>query len=127
MNLLGAVAIMAWSLSLAFCIFWPMRFRSMYRIDGPTEFSGNDMAKHGETAYPREAWVEMQYQANSRGQESPSLPAVISGSDVRDKLGGARYNDAFEMMPATGSFFAGFLGSSGVSKKDKTAEEKEVP
>ena len=31
------------------------------RIDRETEFKGNDLIKHGEAAYPRDAWVEMQY------------------------------------------------------------------
>ena len=33
----------------------------LLRIHRDVEFTGNDLPKHGEAAYPADAWVEMQY------------------------------------------------------------------
>ncbi len=55
------VAIVAWSVALSLAIFLPLSKMGRYRIDRETEFKGNDTVKHGESAYPRDAWVEMQY------------------------------------------------------------------
>ena len=59
-NLLGVVAIIVWSFVLSLIIFLPLKLFGKYRVDKETEFKGNDLIKHGESAYPRDAWVEMQ-------------------------------------------------------------------
>ena len=61
-NLLGLIAIIAWSAVWSVAIFLPLKLLNAYRIDEETEALGNDMIKHGEAAYPAEAWVEMQVQ-----------------------------------------------------------------
>ena len=42
-------------------IFVPLKMMNLLRIDKQAEFRGQDNTKHGEAAYPAEAWVEMQY------------------------------------------------------------------
>ncbi len=70
-NLLGIVAIAAWSFVLSVVIFLPLKKFGMYRIDRETEFRGNDLAKHGESAYPRDAWVELQV------RKEQNVPVVV--------------------------------------------------
>lgn len=60
-NIVGALAIAAWSTFWSLAIFGPLKYFGMLRIDRETEFKGNDMLKHGESAYPAESWVEHQY------------------------------------------------------------------
>ena len=51
------------------------------RIDEETEYSGNDIPKHGESAYPADAWVEMQYNKNLKETESgATVPPNMSGT-----------------------------------------------
>jgi len=59
-NIIGAIAIIVWSTVLSLLIFAPLKYLGKYRIDRETEFKGNDSVKHGESAYPRDAWVELQ-------------------------------------------------------------------
>ena len=53
----------------------------LLRVDLETEESGNDMPKHGESAYPADAWVEMQYKKNVKERErrNSHLPPHMSG------------------------------------------------
>ena len=59
-NVLGAFAIIVWSAAWSTAIFYPLSKYGLYRIDRNTEFRGNDIMKHGEMAYPGDAWVELQ-------------------------------------------------------------------
>ena len=43
------------------------------------EFKGLDQTEHGETAYPVDAWVELQYN-NPEGQRRQSIPSLMQGS-----------------------------------------------
>ena len=52
------------------------------RIDRETEFKGNDQIKHGESAYPRDAWVEMQYQTKIDKQKGPSSNTNQANADA---------------------------------------------
>ena len=52
-------------------MFGGLRLIKKLRIDRETEFKGNDQIKHGESAYPRDAWVEMQYQMKNEKQKGP--------------------------------------------------------
>ena len=56
-NLLGVVAIFSWSAGWSVLIFGGLKWVGMLRIDRDTEFRGNDTVKHGEAAYPVDAWV----------------------------------------------------------------------
>ena len=50
-------------------------------MDKETEYSGNDIPKHGESAYPADAWVEMQYNKNIK-EGTAHLPPQMSGNHV---------------------------------------------
>ena len=60
-QLLGIIAIGAWTTVWSFLLFGMLRLLKLLRIDRETEFRGNDLLKHGESAYPADAWVELQY------------------------------------------------------------------
>ena len=75
-NLLGALTITAWSAIWCIIIFFPLNYFELYRIDRETEFRGNDEIKHGESAYPAEAWVEMQYRGDD-GADENNLPGIV--------------------------------------------------
>ena len=73
-----------------------MKYIKLLRIDRETEFRGNDQIKHGESAYPRDAWVELQYNKRESKPNVGVLPHMTGakpGASVKD------YNNAMEMMP----------------------------
>ena len=51
------VSIFFWSAGWSVLIFGGLKWVGMLRIDRDTEFRGNDTVKHGEAAYPVDAWV----------------------------------------------------------------------
>jgi len=55
-NLTGAAAIMAWSIAISVIIFGVLKKFNMLRIDPIFEINGLDIPKHGEAAYPVEAY-----------------------------------------------------------------------
>ena len=56
-------------------MFGALRAAGMLRVDEETEKSGNDIPKHGEAAYPADAWVEMQYKKNVKeARRNSTLP-----------------------------------------------------
>jgi Amt family ammonium transporter len=56
-NLLGVLAIALWSILWSVIIFGGLKKLKLLRIDHETERLGNDGVKHGESAYPMDAWV----------------------------------------------------------------------
>ena len=110
-NLLGAAAIIAWSALWSVVIFFPLSFFDMLRIDRETEFRGNDLIKHGEAAYPADAWVELQ--DNKDGADANNGPSVMSGTSSNANNTQAGYNDAFAMVPSGGKLMAGLKNSFG--------------
>ncbi|XP_065334224.1 putative ammonium transporter 1 [Cloeon dipterum] len=50
-NAIGAVSIMAWSMSCAFIIFYLLKVFEVLRVPVEDEINGVDMAKHNEVAY----------------------------------------------------------------------------
>ena len=72
-NLLGLVAIIAWSVFWSGLIFGSLYAFNWLRIDRETEFKGNDMVKHGESAYPASSWTEVQYYNNNRKQSADQV------------------------------------------------------
>jgi len=130
MHLLGVVAIFSWSAGWSVLIFGGLKWVGMLRIDRDTEFRGNDTVKHGEAAYPVDAWVELQYDAKkrSRGNSTSSAGShpegkgtgshpMFSGTSGANQ---ASHNNAMEMVPTAGSLFRsisknfeGFDGQGG--------------
>ena len=114
-NVLGGLIIIVWSTVWSLLIFYPLKLANLYRIDRETEFRGNDMAKHGESAYPADAWVEMQYNKRSDSAvklDTMAINPVMSGTSgsENETIKGAKYNNAFEMVPTGGKLFQGIAG-----------------
>ena len=56
--------------------------------------------KHGEAAYPKDAWVELQY-SKIKG-ENPKILQNMSGISASPDISKKCYNDAFQMVPTFG-------------------------
>ena len=67
-------------------MFGALRAAGMLRVDEDTEKSGNDIPKHGEAAYPADAWVEMQYKKNVKEARRNSTlpPHMVSEHELAD-------------------------------------------
>jgi len=129
-NLAGILAIFAWSAFWSILIFGSLSYFKLLRIDRDCEFRGCDMVKHGEPAYPANAWVELQYDQKKKSTNAP----MMKGTQQSGKEGGAHFNDAFQMVPTTGGLFRqlsknfdGFQGNPDVeSAPDNNAAAKEL-
>ena len=130
-NIGGLLAIIAWAAFWSTAMFGSLFYFGFLRIDRETEFKGNDIVKHGESAYPRDAWVEMQYsmknqkQTGSGNKNEGELPPHMRGTsgDAKDEKA---YNNAFEMMPgfaALHSASQGMFSSVAMQQAQKKADE----
>eukprot|EP00092_Neocalanus_flemingeri_P039085 GFUD01042546.1.p1 GENE.GFUD01042546.1~~GFUD01042546.1.p1 ORF type:complete len:800 (+),score=190.18 GFUD01042546.1:84-2483(+) len=105
-QLVGLLVITAWSGTVSAIIFYVLKLNKVLRVSRELELQGLDMIKHGEAAYPAEAWREIQYQGNDS-----SLPPHMTAGPKK-KL--EKY-DSYEMMTVD-------------EKVEKmTVDEKEVP
>ena len=75
-QMLGVFTIILWAGGIAFIIFYILKTRNLLRLPLAVETAGCDVLKHGEPAYPSEAWQEFQYQT------SGGLPPNMMGSGV---------------------------------------------
>ena len=73
---MGVFTIILWAGGIAFIIFYILKTRNLLRLPLAVEMAGCDVLKHGEPAYPSEAWQEFQYQT------SGGLPPNMMGSGV---------------------------------------------
>lgn len=124
-NIAGAVCIITWSAFWSALMFFPLSYFRVFRIGRDMEFRGVDIVKHGEAAYPAEAWVEIQYN-NTKLGTSGSVPAHMGGGGRESS---EAYNNPFEMMPAQGKLFTGmnnaFSGfSAAMMAKDEDDDNK---
>jgi len=101
-NIAGGLAIVVWSGFWCIVIFGILYATKLLRIDRDIEFQGMDAVKHGEPAYPAEAWVELQYAKKNSKAEGGNGPMMQGAGGAGASKG---YNDPFEMMPATGGLF----------------------
>ena len=93
-NMLGAVAISAWAAVWSLLIFGSLKMFSMLRVSEADESEGMDVVKHGESAYPVNAWVEYQYARNHpctgsnvglpSNMSYPSLTEITGVQETRD-------------------------------------------
>jgi len=60
-NILGALVIALWSTLWSVMIFGTLYFFKLLRVSAELEQTGMDIQKHGEAAYPAQAWIEDQY------------------------------------------------------------------
>ena len=79
---LGIVTIILWGGGMAFIIFYILKSRNLLRLPLAVETAGCDVLKHGEPAYPSEAWQEFQYQ--SSGGLPPNMGSGVDlTSDIQ--------------------------------------------
>jgi Amt family ammonium transporter len=100
-------AILAWSIFWSSIIFGSMKLIKMLRVSTEVEFKGMDIVKHGESAYPAQAWVEFQYNKGAKGGgKGPTNPvmagsAEITGITTMDgntkNIDGEVFNNPFQM------------------------------
>ena len=74
-QLLGALVIIAWASVWSCLVFACLKWFKILRIQEYDEHFGLDLTHHGESAYPAEAWNEMQYER------------VKLATDVRPRIG----------------------------------------
>ena len=65
-NIAGVVSIILWAGTHSFVIFGGLKYFNLLRIVTEDEFLGVDMIKHGESAYPANAWKELQYSRSTQ-------------------------------------------------------------
>jgi len=75
-NLLGWVAIVAWTAAICAPMFLILKALKALRVDPDIELKGLDIPKHGEPAYPAEAWGDgwgdfLKYSSNGLGASTP--------------------------------------------------------
>jgi len=121
-NLLGALCITVWSAMWGLAIFGSMWYMKWLRVDPDLELKGMDIFKHGESAYPAQAWVETQYSKKSV-VGGPKLPGNMQaagtsfGKDgIQVEEGTAAHNNPMEMLPTTGALFNGLAKSISQSQ-----------
>eukprot|EP00092_Neocalanus_flemingeri_P022203 GFUD01024082.1.p1 GENE.GFUD01024082.1~~GFUD01024082.1.p1 ORF type:complete len:366 (+),score=103.38 GFUD01024082.1:1-1098(+) len=89
-QLVGILVITAWSGTVSAIIFYVLKLNKVLRVSRELELQGLDMIKHGEAAYPAEAWREIQYQGNDS-----SLPPHMTAEPSKKKL---EKQESYEMM-----------------------------
>ncbi len=79
-NCLGLVTIIAWASFWSCVVFGGLYYLDWLRIDVETELLGNDIVKHGESAYPKDGWIESQYQQAKEGLPPPmkDMPLLVT-------------------------------------------------
>ncbi|CAL4102206.1 unnamed protein product, partial [Meganyctiphanes norvegica] len=60
-NGIGMLAIIGWTSVLCIIMFSLLRYMGLLRVSTEVELRGLDIMKHGESAYPADAWQEEQY------------------------------------------------------------------
>jgi len=94
-NIAGLLAIITWSAFWSTFVFGGLQYFNNLRVDSETETKGNDMAKHGEAAYPQEAWLEDQYRRHSslppmmRETKMDFPPNLTPNNDIDNRTGTA--------------------------------------
>jgi len=92
-QLVGILVITAWSGTLSALIFYVLKLNNLLRVPRETELAGLDILKHGEAAYPAEAWREIQYGdgavAGARGEKevAHSLPPNMGQKSAGEPFG----------------------------------------
>jgi len=137
-NLAGGIAISVWALFWSVILFGSLKYLAILRVGTEDEFKGMDLIKHGESAYPADAWVEYQY-AKKKDSEA-GLPANMMGNmgakvsmsgkvETKDE-NSKDYNNPFEMMPMAGMLFKqtsqAFIGAAGANSSNTPDSNKEV-
>lgn len=72
-NLAGFIAITVWSGCTSLIVFYSLKLAKMLRVSEDDELRGIDIGKHGEPAYPIEAYGHGWSERNDFGQENGKL------------------------------------------------------
>jgi Amt family ammonium transporter len=138
-NIIGLFAIVSWTGINCFFMFFTLKKMGQLRVEPEQEFKGMDLMKHGESAYPADAWVEAQYmkedavmsdQLTPDGEIEPaSKKNGGSNSQSRDGLPpnmrfsrAASYNDPHQMFPSASKLFSGMTAAAGNITKQNMAK-----
>ena len=62
----------------------------MLRVEMEHEFKGMDLLKHGESAYPADAWVEQQYMEEDTSTWSPTTSIKTESNGKMGRAGGLK-------------------------------------
>ncbi|XP_023339891.1 putative ammonium transporter 1 [Eurytemora carolleeae] len=107
-NALGCFCIIVWSCFWSVIIFGLTSYFGLLRITVDMELRGVDYLKHGESAYPAEAWVEFQYKPKAGVGENytPDHMAYLNttlgfdGISLDKNISSS--NDPHILLPTTG-------------------------
>merc|ERR1712037_631441 len=112
-------------------IFDGMKLIKMLRVSTEVEFKGMDIVKHGESAYPAQAWVEFQYNKGAKGGgKGPTNPVMAGSAEItgittvdgnKKNIDGEVFNNPFQLTaPRNG---AGGVENRGMAM-ERNGEEK---
>jgi len=82
-QLVGILVITAWSAAISSLLFYILKLNNKLRVPREMELEGLDLTKHGESAYPAQAWREMQYQNDDSG--GLALPPHMLSTATKSK------------------------------------------
>ena len=74
-HLVAAATISLWAILWSVQLFGLLTLAKIFRVKEDQEREGMDITKHGETAYPATAWVELEHGA---GDNKTSHPASLN-------------------------------------------------
>jgi len=122
----GGAAIAAWAAFWSLCLFGSLKMAGILRVGTEDEFKGMDLIKHGESAYPADAWVEYQYGNTASSNNLPANMTSNIGSKIsatgqleKNDENSKDYNNPFEMMPMAGMLFkqtsSAFIGAANIN------------
>ena len=108
-NIAAIFSIGAWAAFWSFTIFGTLKVVRLLRIDPDTEFRGNDLVKHGEAAYPRDAWLEMQYAFKNTIQVGniPTISSALVNRTIPEngEVDPPYYQDPNALLPVMSKIF----------------------
>jgi len=131
----GGLVITAWAFVWSLILFGSLKMAGILRVGTEDEFKGMDLIKHGESAYPADAWVEYQY--SNRKTSQGGLPANMGGNIGAEMSANGKiekkdenskdYNNPFEMMPMAGMLFrqtsSAFIGAANITNNPDSNKE----
>merc|ERR1719244_1613371 len=82
-QLVGIFVITIWSAVCSALMFYILKLNNKLRVPEEIEIRGMDIIKHGEAAYPAEAWKELQYGVSEEFEEG-ALPPNMSQNRVME-------------------------------------------
>ncbi|XP_023345791.1 putative ammonium transporter 1 [Eurytemora carolleeae] len=102
-NLLGALCIFVWAAFWSILIFGGARVLGWLRVSEELELKGMDIDKHGEAAYPAQAWVEVQYKPKPGIEDStPQYMAFAIEKDC-NPTAAIQYNLELSLLDGKGN------------------------